>query len=337
MRNAIYLTIINLALLYFLPICKVSSQEMNVKTGLFGFFDNREYFNYYENDQTIFGTRSYANAGFTINEQSEFYLGVDGLYEFGSLFDPNSIKPILYFHYQGKKINTMLGSFHRNNLINLPNVLLNDTLVYYRPNIEGLYLGYASRQYSHDIWIDWTSRQTMEYKEIFMIGGSGALILNTFFYKHDFIFTHYALTAKGGKNEHIHDNGGIYSRIGIDLSNWSVFDSLTISTGVAFSYDRLRNEYPLRYYKGSITELYIQYHKLGIKYTGYFGSGQKLITGDPLYEAKNYSRFDFLWMIFNQPGLEGTVGLSIHFLNDYIDYSQKFTIRAEFGKSKKLD
>jgi hypothetical protein len=336
MRNTNYLKDVFLIIFIFLNISKSGSQELKMDVGLFGFFDNREYFNYYEKDQTIFGTRAYAKTGIVINKNNEFFLGADGLYEFGSSFNPYLIKPITYFHYQDKSINGYLGSFHRNNLISMPIVLLNDTLVYYRPNIEGLYFGYKKRHFSQDIWIDWTSRQSKEDREIFIIGGSGALKISSFFYKHDFVFTHYALTEKGGSNEHIHDNGGFYSRIGIDLSNWSIFDSLTFCSGFILSYDRLRNEYPLRYYKGSISELYIQYHRMGAKFTNYFGNGQYLITGDPLYEARNYSRLDLFIDVFKKSGIEGEIELSVHLINNFIDYSQKFTIRADIGQSRKL-
>jgi hypothetical protein len=313
------------------------SQELKMKAGLFGFFDNREYFNYYENDQTIFGTRAYAQAGIGLNQKSEIFIGANGLYEFGSSFDPNSIKPIMYFHYQSNSLNALIGAFQRYKLINLPNILLNDTLEYYRPNIEGIYLGYKGNRFSQDIWIDWTSRQSKEDREVFVIGGSGTAKINYFFYKHDFVFTHYALTARSNNNEHIHDNGGFYSRIGIDLSDRSIFDSLTLSTGFTLSYDRIRNEYPLRYNKGSLSELYIQYHSLGAKFTSYFGNGQVFITGDPLYEAQNYSRLDLFWILFRKSGIEGEIELSFHFVNDFINYSQKFTIRADLSQSKKLD
>jgi hypothetical protein len=328
----------NIFLIIIIILCNCNSftQELKVQAGMFGFFDNREYFNYYENDQTIFGTRAYAKAGIALNQKNEFYWGADGLYEFGSSFDPYLIKPILYFHYHDKSLNMLVGSFQRHKLINLPNILLNDTLKYYRPNIEGMYFGYSRDHFTQDIWIDWTSRQTNEDREIFIIGGTGALKIRNLFYRHDFIFTHYALTARAAANEHIHDNGGFYSKAGIDLSHRSVFDSLTLSSGFTFSYDRLRNEYPLRYYNGSISELYIQYNTIGAKYTIYIGSGQILMTGDPLYEARNYSRLDIFWIFFNKPGIEGEIELSVHFVNDFVDYSQKFTIRAAISQSRKL-
>lgn len=311
-------------------------QQLSIKSGIFGFFDNREYFNYYTNDQTIFGTRAYAQAGINLNQKNEFVIGMNGLYEFGSNLDPDYVNPILYIHHKNAVADLYLGSFYRCPLVDMPDVLLNDTLQYYKPNMEGIYLSFNKTIFNHNIWIDWTSRQSIVDKEIFVLGGSGSIWLKNFFYKHDFVVTHYALTSKVNTDEHIRDNGGICSRIGIDASDLFFLDTLTFSTGIIFSYDRTRNITPLRYYKGCIAEISILYKSFGLKYTNYIGNGQVIITGDPLYKAKFYNRFDLSWKIFNRPGIEGEVELSFHIINDYIDYSQKFTLRAEIEYLKDL-
>jgi hypothetical protein len=233
-------------------------------------------------------------------------------------------------------IDLYLGSFYRDPICKMPDVILNNTLQYYKPNMEGIYLSYRKAWFNHNIWIDWTSRQSDVDKEVFNLGGTGTITLKKFFYKHDFVITHFALTSKPNSNEHIRDNGGIYSRIGIAVSEFSFFDSLTFSTGIVYSYDRTRNITPLRYNKGCITEISLLYKSFGLKYTNYFGEGQVIIPGDPLYKARFYNRLDLTWKIFNRPGIEGEVECSFHFINDFIDYSQKFTLRAEIETIKNL-
>lgn len=313
-----------------------SCQELGIKAGVYSFFDNREYFNYYENDQTIFGARAYANASIHIDKKNEFVIGLDGLYEFGSEFDPYEIRPIIYIHHKNELLDLYLGSFYRNQIINMPDVLLNDTIQYYKPNVEGIYISYQKEYFNHNLWIDWTSRQTDANKEIFSIGGSGAVNIGKFFYKHDLIITHHALTAKLNTNEHIRDNGAIYSRIGINSSGFLFFDSIALSTGIVFSYDRTRNITPLRYYKGSMTELCLSYKAFGLKYTNYAGTGQNIMTGNSLFEAKYYNRLDLIWKIFDRPGIEGEIGLSFYLINDFIEYSQKFTLRAEIDQLRNI-
>lgn len=303
-------------------------QQINFNTGIYGFFDNREYFNYYENDQTIFGTRVSERAIIDINRGNEISLGLDGLYEFGSNLNSDYLKPIAYIHHKSNTIDMYLGSFYRMPIVEMPKILLNDTLQYYKPNIEGIYLAYNKKCLSQNIWIDWVSRQTKVDKEIFYIGGSGQFYYNKMFYKHDFIFTHYAHTSNVNTNEHIRDNGGIYSRIGCQTNKFLFCDSLIISAGGILSYDRTRGVTPLTYYKGLMTEFYLLYKSLGFRYTGYIGTGQVLITGEPIYKAKSYNRVDLIWNLFNRAGIEGEVEFSVHFINDFIDYSQRFTLRA---------
>jgi hypothetical protein len=311
------------------------SQQLSLKTGLYSFFDNREYFNDYANDQTIFGVRAYALGTIKLDQKNEFTMGLDGLYEFGSTLDAGKIEPILYIHHNNKVLDLYMGSFYRHPIVAIPNVLLNDTLQYYKPNIQGIYIGYNKENFFHNVWIDWTSRQTEVNKEVFVIGGTGCIYFNKFFYKHDLIMTHYALTSSGNPDEHIRDNGGIYFRLGI-TSDFFIFDTLTLSAGMVCSYDRTRNVTPLEYSNGVLSELCLQYKVFGFHYTYYSGTGQDIITGDPLYKAEFYNRFDLSWRIFDYPGIKGEVEISVHLVGNEVDYSQKFTLRADLEQNKNL-
>ena len=65
-------------------LTNLSAQHFIYKAGYFGFFDNREYFNEFVNDQTIFGSRIYGELGYSFNENNRIMAGADYLYEFGS-------------------------------------------------------------------------------------------------------------------------------------------------------------------------------------------------------------------------------------------------------------
>ena len=54
------------------------AQNFRYKAGYFGFFDNREYFNNYVNDQTIFGSRISGELGYAFNRAKPDY-GRSGL------------------------------------------------------------------------------------------------------------------------------------------------------------------------------------------------------------------------------------------------------------------
>jgi hypothetical protein len=313
------------------------SQDCIWYAGYQGFFDNREYFNEYVSPQTMFGSRISAYTGFSLSSTQEFVVGLHGLYEFGDKLRTDAFEPILFYHFKNKFVDLFLGACPRRNLIALPDFLLSDTLQYYRPNLEGIYLEFYRDWGFQNVWLDWTSRQTNVARETFKIGGTGMLHKGLFYYRHDFIMTHFAGPAIPIPNDHIRDNGGLYSGLGLDLSRVSAFDSLTVSSGLCFSYDRVRNVYELRFYSGSLTQIVAELKGFGIKVTTYFGDGQNQITGDGLYRAPLYNRFDFYWRIFRMNNIRGKVQFSLHLIENVLDTSQSFTIYASLDGGKKLN
>jgi hypothetical protein len=312
------------------------AQEWNWNTGYQGFFDNREYFNSYVPPQTMFGSRLSAFTGFSINESNEFGAGLHILYEFGDQLNKDDIQPVLFFRHSSNFANIILGTYPRHKLLDLPFFLLSDTLNYYRPNLEGIYLEFRQSWGSHQLWLDWTSRQDNYVRETFKIGGTGKLSHGKFFYRHDFVMTHYAGPAIPILTDHIRDNGGLYSGIGIDFSNNTFFDTLVFQTGLCFSYDRLRNIYDLRTYFGSLSQFTIEFRGFGLNTASYFGDGQVQMNGDGLYAAPVYNRFDFYWRVFRRENIQGKVQFTMHLVEGVLDMSQSFTIYATLCGSRKL-
>lgn len=318
--------------LYIFPEC-LFSQHFDWEAGYQGFFDNREYPNEYARSQTMFGSHAYGYAGFTLDPHHAFYAGMDFLYEFGGEIRVESFHPIVYFQLKRDYIDLRLGAFPRKTLIGLPLFLQTDTILYYRPTLQGIYLNLHKSWGYQKVWLDWTSRQTQTDREIFKIGGTGELRKGIFYYRHDFIMTHKAGAGIRLPGEHIRDNGGLSAGIGLRLSH-KLVDSLSISTGYCFSYDRTRGEYDFQFYHGSLTQLYLEWYNFGIRTTHYFGDGQLQLDGDGLYGAKRYQRVDLFWYIFRNPYIRGTIEFSFHFLDHSIDESQSFTIYAAIGKMK---
>jgi hypothetical protein len=315
-------------------ISESEAQDFIWNAGLNTFFDNREYYNEYAEPQTIFGIRPFASVGISIFENYSISAGLDALYEFGSTLDQGSIDPIVYFRYQKEPVIFLMGAFHRKNLSDYPNVLQTDTIQYYRPTIEGIYLKLSKSWGFHNIWLDWTSRQTENNREVFSIGGSGGLKKSILFYKHDFIMTHFALPANSQPDDHIRDNGGFYARIGLHKTNAQVLDSLSFCTGYTMSYDRLRGIYDYDIRSGSMSEFYIQYKGFGLNSILYLGEGQVQMLGDPLYSASFYTRNDFFWKIFRKNNIEGKVEFSLHIIENVIDVSQALTLYVNIGGKK---
>lgn len=310
-------------------------QEAIWKAGFYGFFDNREYFNPYAAPQSILGSRIFAEGGFKIYQYNEFGAGVDYLFEFGSEPNAANIKPILYYHHLNGSKELYMGAFPRRDLIETPNVLLNDTFNYYRPNIEGIYLKFSAPWGYQTAFLDWTSRQTLEAHETFIVSTTSRVNKGAFFSTLNFLMYHFAGTAAEGPSK-IRDNGGLTLNIGADLSKHTFLDSLSVSTGLVGSYDRQRGEYDLRYAIGSKTDIYLQYNNFGVRSMMYLGQGQDLMVGDKMYLSPIYNRTDLIYNVFSRGKVKGAIEFSLHFLPSKTDFSQKFTIYLDISGSKKL-
>ncbi len=311
------------------------AQSFEWRTGFHGFFDNREYFNEFSNDQTIFGSRFFADAGFAVDDRQHFRAGFSYTYEFGS--KGNLIAPdlTLYYHYVGN-IDYYLGAFPRHGVVDQPLLLLTDTLNYFRPNVEGIFLEWKRPFISHNLWIDWIGRQAAGKREVFVTGGSGRVNAGRFFYKHDFNYTHYALPADASPEDHIRDNGGFIGMLGADLSTGLIPDTFCIATGVAFSFDRLRNVYDTKTSTGWYSEAIIGYRGLSVHGTFYKGDAQMLIYGDHLFSSGSYQRLDLSYRFKRQKRVSGYIRFSAHFIPHDIEYSQKLVVYVSLEGSREL-
>jgi hypothetical protein len=316
-------------LVFALTVTTVSeAQVVRYKVGYFGFLDNREYFNRYVNDQTIFGSRLYGEAGLSFDENKRVMAGIDYLYEFGSKGELLAPDITLYYNSKYKNLDFYLGAFPRFNLINMPMALMIDTFQYYRPNLEGILLNYNAGYFRHNLWIDWSGRQSHERRERFMLGFSGWLRKGIFTYQHHFVMSHVAHTMNQDPDQHLNDNGGYSVMIGLDLSSATGLDTLTISAGPLGSYDRLRGVYDMIYSFGWMGELEARFKGFGMHGTIYSGDSQKIISGDGFYRSSFYSRADAYYQVSGS-NIQGRIQFSFHFVPDVMNVSMSLLIRAQ--------
>jgi hypothetical protein len=319
-----------------LIIHHVISQTFEWRTGMHGFFDNREYFNEYSLDQTMFGSRVFAEGGFSLDDHQYFRAGLNFLYEFGSKGDLVAPDIIIYYHASKGPLNFFFGAFPRKGLINQPLMLLTDTLNYYRPNAEGMFLEFRKSWGYQNIWIDWTGRQTNSRRESFLIGGTGHIGKGVLFYEHNFIMYHYAAPAIPLPDDHLRDNGGLTAVCGLNLSAVLPLDSAFISSGMALSFDRIRHVYDIRSPVGWYTELNVQLKGFGVHGTCYIGDSHTVIYGDRFYSSTSYQRID-LYYLRNQSGrISGKLQFSLHFVPGIIDYSQMLVIFVNLEGNKNI-
>ncbi len=307
------------------------SQTFEWKVGVHGFFDNREYFNKYAADQTIFGSRLFAEGGVALNDFNRIMTGFNYLYEFGG--KGNLLIPDITLYYKGNKgpVSLYFGAFPRRGLIAHPRILLSDTLNYYRPNVDGLFFEFRKPWGYGNIWIDWTGRKTVTKQERFLFGGSGYLHKGSWFYKHYFVISHDGLPLHPSFFDHIRNNGGLVVLLGTDLSSKTMLDTVTVSSGLALSYDGIRNVYDRKTVYGWYTELHLFYKGFGIHGTCYLGDNQTLVYGDSFYSSWSYQRIDIFYLSEKNKKITGKIQFSLHGVPSRVDYSFLLTVFVNFG------
>lgn len=322
----------SLILLYF-TINNVNAQQLEASVNLHSFADNREYARTNRFSQTIFGLRFSPELGLLLDSAHRIRAGFNALHEFGSPKFTNKIDPVVYYEFNKKEWNFYMGVFPRHNLLSdYPRAVLNDTLNYYRPNVEGMLLKYENSNFKQLFFIDWTSRQTATARENFIFGLSGMFKKDLFFISHYAMMLHNAGPAVTSEDDYVEDNGALAVKVGLDLSKKTFLDSLTINTGGLMSFERIRRLGGWHTPKGVLFETMMEYHRFGIANSLYVGEGHHIKYGDQFYTAKTYNRTDLSWRPRIYKGIEAKLTLSLHFLEGMIDSQQTFGLRYYFSK-----
>jgi hypothetical protein len=260
-----------------------------------GFMDNREYAAFVERSRTYSGTRTTLDMGINLDSLNHFIVGLNAMHEFGGQPFFVKVDPVAYYHYEGKKWLFNIGEFPREGLLTqYPRALLNDTLRYYRPNVEGLMTQLHTPYGYETLWIDWVSRQTVTNREQFIFGACGTYTPNPkgpFFLSHYFLLLHDAGAEVLLPNDHITDNGGAQIRAGFDFSHKTVFDSLRFDVGGMISLERVRGLDGFKIPKGFVASAFLSYHKFALYDEFYAGEGSQIVYGDSFYQRSVYHEF----------------------------------------------
>jgi hypothetical protein len=313
------------------------AQKLEWLAGFDGFLDNREYFTI-DNPYTVFGARFRAEAGGSLSDLHSIHAGFNYLYEFGYRIDAHKPLPTLYYQYYDGKIRLSAGAFPRRDLLDYPIALLSDTLLYYRPNIEGVYFSYSGTWGHQNVFIDWTSRQTDADHERFIFGSSGRVNWRFLFLTHHFLMGHFAGPAIPVPGEHLRDNGGFDINLGADLSERVFLDTLICSLGALVSVDRTRSvDESFQTPAGFLGQFTGMYKGIGLTGTLYSGKGHTFLYGDPFYRLRDYARLDVFYAPFRSGPVRMKFDFGFHFAGNQIDYSQQILISMTLGNSRLIN
>lgn len=318
-------------LFIFIVFCG-NSQNFEYQVLFEGIGDNREYFNDLAYPQTIFGVRGAFEIGVEFDNH-RLRGGLSQLQEFGSDIDAQKPKLTLYYHFKNEKKNFLFGAFPRRDVIDFPLAMLTDTLLYYRPNIEGMF-GQVNWDWGHqNVFVDWVSRQTDFNSEIFTAGTSGEIFAKNFFLQNYFLMTHDATPIIRTPDDHIEDYLGFAVQAGIRTPEDSKFNGY-IKAGVLGSYYRYRNAETIFHDALSFfAEAKVKYKNFGLKSVLSSGDNHRFAYGDRFYRANDYLRTDLIWYFINHEKVKGTFNFSLHVIDwKELNNQQQLSIIYVFGK-----
>ena len=333
MNKFFYLTI----LIFIISATATFAQTLDVNFNGLAFLDNREYKDFVARSRTYSGTRTALDFGFNLDSLNHFIAGVNGIHEFGAMPFFLNVDPVFYYRFQSKQWLFDAGEFPRAGLLdNYPRALLNDTLMYYRPNVQGLLARYQTSKFMETGWIDWVSRQTNVDREQFLFGFEGKYrpsLTGPFYITHFFFLMHNAGAAIPIPDDHITDNGGGQIRLGLDLSHkQTLLDSLSIEAGGMVSLERTRGLDGLQLPKGFVASIYGSHGRFAAFNEFYAGQGSHIDYGDAFYEKKFYDRLDLIFTPFLYNHIKGQFVLSIHRTPGYTSNQEAFRVTYDLGR-----
>lgn len=315
---------------------RLNAQNLEWDLSMFGFADNREYKSAVQIPQSILGIQFLPQIGLTFDSLHTISVGANLLKEFGSDKFVDKVHPYVYYKFSGNHFSYHFGSFPRRQFLSSnPKLLYYDSLDYYRPYINGLFWTFKKGRFTQSVYLDWTSRQTNTRRETFIMGGQGSFTHGMFFFQNFIYMYHFAGTAIPDPNDHVRDNGVAFLRFGVDASQKTLFDSLSISISGVKSFERSRGFVGWHTPEGFIVEATIEYKGLGINNVFYKGQGHNLDWGDPYYRLKSYNRLDIYFTPLQFERVKGRFGISMHFAEGNISHQQQFTLIVDLNSKPK--
>lgn len=292
-------------------------------------FDNREYFSDYGFAQTIFGAGLDARLFFRVDTIHSFAAGFNYFFEHGSSISGVPLKINLYYQYKHSNFTMYFGSVPRKGKLDFSRSFLNDTLNYYRPNIEGALVTYNGKAGWLRFFADWTGRVTKQRRETFLIGLESRLKAEKLFFQPSILMYHNARNLGNDDQPPLQDNGIMSALFGFEIINPD-YVNMELSTGLLASYNRFRPA-KTTWTNGIKTSLDLSYNILGLESVYYYGNPVDFTYGDPFYRSGNYGRADLYIDPFKSSKVESKIGWSFHFIKgDGINHSQQILISVTF-------
>jgi len=334
-------------LLSFLLIStEAFSQELNWRLDAFSFFDNTEFgHSAVKIPQTMAGVQVAPEVGIAWDTLNKANIGVNLLHEFGSPQTIDKLYPTAYYESDRGPFRFLMGAFPRSRTIeNYPRLFFQDSILYYRPNINGIFAEYRKNDNYFNVWLDWTGRQSKTLNEQFFIGFSGRYKIGIFYLQHFGAMYHYAGKMDPVVEEPLHDNLLFLTSAGIDLAGKTCFTKLEANAGWVIRLERSRAENSGWIASdGFLTETRAEYKWIGLFNTFYKGNnmmyyyselGNKLYWGDPTYRSKTSDRSDFYIRFLQSHTVDLELTYSLTFMENRMYHEQMLKLIVNLNSIK---
>ena len=308
------------------------SQDFRYQVLFEGIGDNREFTNEFGYPQTILGTRGAFEIGVDFDHH-QLRGGLSQFFEFGSDIDAQKPKLTMYYQFNNEQIEFLFGAFPRKGKIGFPLVMLTDTLLYYRPNIEGMYGAFNWNWGKQNAFVDWMSRRTETQPEIFTAGSSGEISFDNFFLENYFLLTHNFRPLQNNPGETTKDYLGFAIQAGVRTGKNQDFTGHLKAGILASSFRERGITDGFQNATSFFAEAFGKFKNFGIKSVLNSGSGHQFAYGDMFYRADNYLRTDVIWYFFNHEKVKGKFNLSLHVIDwKELNNQQQLSVIYIFGK-----
>jgi hypothetical protein len=296
--------------------------------------ENREYDGVPERSYTFFLGRLTPGVGLRFDSTHQVALELLLQEEFGSRAVFDQVDVAAYYRAALGPLRFYAGIFPRRETVAFPRALLDDSVAYYRPYLEGGYVSASAPWGSQAVWVDWTGRRDMSVRESFLVGATGHLTRWHVF--GDYHFLYYHLAGRHDISDPVHDNYGGRARVGVLFGPQGMVDSVRVGLGVLAAADRVRNEPGWRAPVGFAGTLDFVLRRAGLRVQLYLGEPQELEWGDQLYAVRRYTRTDLFVVPILTDHVRATFGWGVHAVEDQIEHSQTFLLTASLAGSRRL-
>ncbi|MDR3329108.1 MAG: hypothetical protein LBS63_03235 [Prevotellaceae bacterium] len=280
------------------------AQGVLYKAEVRSFFDNTEFgTSNVQMPQTMAGTHLAPEVGMGWGEQHRIFVGLDAMHEWGSNKAVDFFDPIAYYQFSGKLFRAYVGAFPRSLALGrYPRMFFQDSVLNYRPIVNGVFWELLHGESYLNLWLDWASRQAPDRHEAFFMGWSARCSYGVLYAQHFGYMFHFAGTMHPIVDEGLHDNGVVLTSLGVDFADKAGIEKLEANLGWSVGLERDRSLGEWHRPQGVLSEIRVEYKGVGAFNTYYNGGSQQvfysdhasdLYWGDPIYRSREYNRTDF--------------------------------------------